>query len=129
MPHVTYHPDEGIKPHHDPFTETCYPIVINGIKHWEITNYSIEEKNDGSKVYHDIFAGRVSRAIKTITDLQNNATEWALLSGTTQHNITAYKGLLETLSSFPPGFTMPEVPPIDLSPVNNIRPYNKKIRI
>jgi hypothetical protein len=118
MPHVTYYPDEGITPHYDPFTESCISIVINGLKHWQITSYSIEEKNDGSQVFHDIFAGRISRSIQAITELENNPTEWVLLSDTDQHNLSAYKIVLQGLNSFPPGFTMPTPPPVNLSPVN-----------
>jgi hypothetical protein len=121
MPHVDYVLNEGIQPHFNEDTQECVPEYIDGVKFWKITSYTIEEINDGSEKMKHFMLKIVHDKVDTLNKLQENEVEWNKLSGSTQHNLIAYKNHLMTLDDFPKGFTIPNLPPVDLSPITNIK--------
>ena len=95
----------GVIPHIDPITQKLNSITVDGVKYWEITNYSVEEANDGSQIYVDM-----------LTSIRNNKieeTEKAVTLATDsqdQQDLSDYIIALNACTAFPVGFTFPAEP-------------------
>lgn len=124
---ITYIFHEGIRPHFDPITQDCKLVMVNGVQHWEITNHSIENRNDNGESYYNVMYGLLQRKAQMIRELRDEKEAWDLLSGSTQHNLEIYLSFLEKIpEQYEKGYTFPPAPPYDLTPVLNNPKYIEK---
>lgn len=110
MPHISYIKYSKYKPVSNSKLQTFRPVKIKGELLWEITSYTLEEKNDGSEEYRQMFLESYQIQLKTIEKLQNEKTIWDQLSENERQHILHYKSLIENVTSFPVNFKFPQKP-------------------
>jgi hypothetical protein len=123
MSQVYYVEDKGYTPNYSQMFSTCELVEKSGKPTWKITIHTLEEINDGSEKYQNLFQLIINKKISIIAGLQNNTNLWSKLNEASKHNLTVYKTQLSSIVNFPKGFVIPELPVCDLSvlPPNAIR--------
>jgi hypothetical protein len=97
--------DSGLTPHHDPITQKLEQVTVDGSDFWQVTNYSIEEANDGTALYTNLLADIRDRKIRSAQLAKSLA-----LTTEEQQEIATHISALQACTQFPIGFAFPNEP-------------------